>query len=300
MQPRTHAVAILFADICDSMPLYEKAGDAGALAVIAACLDEMASLAVRHGGEVIRSKGDDVLCIFDSATGALAAAAAMLEARGRGMAPIHVGVHAGAVIRAREDVYGDAVNLAARMLALAKPGEMVASKDFAQALPVAARERLVPLGRRLVKGKPDGLDVYSMVLDDGARTQILGGSHDRPVAPSGVSIMPSVVVELYYEGQILRVGDGERCVIGRAERCDLRVEHPHVSREHACVQVSGGRATFIDRSTAGSWILDRDGTHSTLRRESTPLDGHGALRLARHPRDPGPAPEILFSVRVAL
>ena len=142
MEAPDENVAILFADICDSMPLYEESGDASALAVIARRLDELAGFAVRHSGKVIRSKGDDVLCTFDAPANALDAAADMVDAHGVGVPAVHVGIHFGPVIRARQDIFGDAVNIAARMLSLAKPGEIVTSRDLVDALPVSEHDRL--------------------------------------------------------------------------------------------------------------------------------------------------------------
>ena len=126
---------MLFADICDSTPLYETSGDAPALAAIAKRLDELAQHAISYGGEVVRSKGDDVLCTFTEPSGALHAAARMLESPSSDVLPIRVGIHFGDVIAAREDIFGDAVNVAARMLSLAKPGELVTSSEFAFARP---------------------------------------------------------------------------------------------------------------------------------------------------------------------
>ena len=300
MQPTDQNVAILFADICDSMPLYEEAGDASALALIARCLDQLAALAVRHAGTVIRSKGDDLLCTFDVPASALDAAAQMVDIQGIGIPAIHVGIHFGPVISAREDIYGDAVNVAARMLALAKPGEIVASKDLVDALPATEHERLSLLGSQALKGRQEPMEVYSMVLDDGDATQIVRGGGAQAGGGPPVTVTPSVAVELEYQGQVTTVHDGERCLIGRAARCDFVILDPIVSREHAWISVRGSRATLTDQSSTGSWIIDDKDVHTTLRRESGTLGGRGTIRLGRHPRASQPAPEIDFWLRVVI
>jgi adenylate cyclase len=297
VQSTEQHACILFADICDSMPIYEESGDESALAVIAQCLDELADLATRHGGKVIRSKGDDVLCIFELPASALDAAEAMVDAYGSGIPTIHVGIHAGPVIRARQDIYGDAVNVAARMLALAKPGEIVASQDVIDALPEDERDRLAPLGNQMVKGKQERIEVYSLVHDEGAATQMIRGSGEQDSDAPPETVMQSVAVELEYNGQIVTVHDGDRCLIGRAQRCDLVVLDLSVSREHARIDVHSGRATLTDQSSTGSWILDDEGGHTTLRRETGTLGKRGIIRLGRHPKIPQPAPEINFSLR---
>jgi hypothetical protein len=288
---------ILFADICDSTPLYEQSGDAVALQVIARCLDGLARLAARHGGDVIRSKGDDLLCTFEQPAHALDAAASMILEQDPDLPPIHVGIHFGTVLHARSDIYGDAVNVAARMLALAKPGEVVASREVVDALPDTERHRLTLIGTRPLKGRQEPVEVYSMVLDEGDVTHIVwpAGARGAPAPPD--TVMPVLVLELEYDGQVVTVRDGERCLVGRAPRCDLVVAERCVSREHAVVEVHAGRATLTDKSSTGSWILDRDGGHTTLRRDTGALPGRGAIRLGRHPRDAQPAPEIRFALR---
>jgi len=288
-------VAIVFADICDSTPLYEANGDARALAIVASRLDELATIARDHGGRVIRSKGDDVLCTFDDPCAALDASAAMADAHGHGVAAIHVGIHFGPVIYARDDVFGDAVNVAARVLGLAKPGEILASEDLVTELGAADRARMSALGSRDLKGRNEPLSIYSMVLDEGDKTQIVWGSGvPRPEHPRTAVV--AAMVDLEHAGRKVRVFDGERCLIGRASRCDLTIDSRAVSREHAWVAASGGRVTVTDRSSTGTWVIDPEGRHTTLRRDTVAIKGRGRLRLGRHPRDAEPAVEVEFTV----
>ena len=300
MQSSEQHVAILFADICDSTPLYESSGDWSALSVIAGCLDELAEYAKRSGGLVIRSKGDDVLCTFDAPAAALDAAEAMIDAYGSGSPTIHVGFHFGQVIQAREDIFGDAVNVAARMLALAKQGEIVVSKDLADVLPERYRDRLALLGKQMLKGKQEPIEVFSMVLDEGDVTQMVRGSGTDEIDEPPPTLMPRIVVELAYGDQSVTVRDGERCLIGRAERCDLVIEARCVSREHAWIGVQEGRAVLTDQSSTGSWVVEPGGSHTTLRRQQGSLGRRGTIRLGLHPRDPHPAPEIEFTLRTIL
>lgn len=282
------------------MPLYERSGDASAVSVIARCLDALAEVATHHGGMVIRSKGDDLLCIFEVPASALDAAAAMVDLRDTGMPQIHVGIHFGPVIRARQDIFGDAVNVAARMLALAKPGEIVASKDLVDALPAGERDRLALLGKQTLKGKQEPIAVYSMVLDEGDDTQMAWGRSEQAEEAAPETMAPSLMLELDHQGSVFTVHDGERFLIGRADRCDLVVRDPLVSREHASIQLRAGRATLTDLSSTGTWVLDDQGGYTTLRRESSALGGHGAIRLGRHPRDPNPAQEVAFRLQVVV
>ena len=180
------------------------------------------------------------------------------------------------------------------------PGEAVVSRDLVDALPEFERYRLALLGRRAIKGKQEPIEVYSMLLDEGAATQMLSEGGGQAEETSPVTVMPSVVVDLDYRGKTVSVYEGGRCLIGRAERCGLVVMDPRMSREHAWVEVRAGRASLADQSSTGSWIIDGDGVHTTLRRESGPFGGFVVIRLALHPRDAQSGPGIDFRLRVVV
>lgn len=208
----------------------------------------------------------------------------MIVAYGSGSPAIHVGIHFGKVIQARKDIFGDAVNVAARMPALAKRGEIVVSKDLAGVLP--DRVRLALLGKQMLKGKQESFEVYAIVLYEGAVTQMLRGSGAAEIDDPTPTLMPSIVVELTYAEQSVSVRDGECCLIGR------------VSREHAWIDVRAGRAVLTDQSSTGSWVINLDGAHTTLRRQAGTLGQRGIIRLELCPRDPHPAPEIEFALQI--
>ncbi|MGH8664639.1 MAG: adenylate/guanylate cyclase domain-containing protein, partial [Burkholderiales bacterium] len=66
--------AVLFADISGSTMLYETLGDAAAKTLVDECLDIMRSVTVRRGGRVIKTIGDELMCVFHAADrGSLAA-----------------------------------------------------------------------------------------------------------------------------------------------------------------------------------------------------------------------------------
>ena len=64
MQNITGSLAVLFADVSGSTSLYEKLGDARALECIGLCLNIMREVTAEHGGRVIKTIGDEVMCVF--------------------------------------------------------------------------------------------------------------------------------------------------------------------------------------------------------------------------------------------
>ena len=125
---RTTAV-ILFTDIVDSTALTERLGDAAFRERARAC-DEKLRAAVRaHGGTPVEGKllGDGILALFTSAGGAIDAARACIEGACDAGVELHAGIHAGDVISEGGNVYGGAVNIAARISALSVANEVLVS-----------------------------------------------------------------------------------------------------------------------------------------------------------------------------
>ena len=125
---------ILFADIAGSTALTERLGDT-AFRARARELDTALRGIIREaGGTPVEGKllGDGVLAVFTSARQAIEAALRCGQAGSHGGLPLHLGVHAGDVIReedpdGRGNVYGGAVNIAARIAAASAPGEVLVS-----------------------------------------------------------------------------------------------------------------------------------------------------------------------------
>src|SRR5690349_16501574 len=116
-QPTT----ILFADVSGSTKLFELRGDVIARQLIAAVLTALGEVAGRHGGRVIKTIGDEVMCAFPGAVNGLLASTDMQKRVAHDIAfakenlAIRIGLHHGDALHEDGDVYGDAVNTAARM-----------------------------------------------------------------------------------------------------------------------------------------------------------------------------------------
>ena len=134
--------AILFADVVGSSRLMGR-DESGTVARLLEHLNRrFAPAAARHGGRVIRLTGDGGLAEFPSAVDALGAAIefqqAMIEAnreQPEGKAIVfRIGLHLGDVIVEGDDIYGDDVNIAARLEAEAPPGGIVVSRAVREAV----------------------------------------------------------------------------------------------------------------------------------------------------------------------
>jgi len=166
---------ILFADIVDSTALTERLGDA-AFRAKARDLDAALRTVIReNAGTAIEGKllGDGVLAVFTSARQAIEAALACGEQGSHAGLPLHLGLHAGDVIResdadGRSNVYGGAVNIASRISGLSAPGEGLVSETVRSLARTSAGVRFEDRGEQALKGVGEKVRVWAIVSESGS------------------------------------------------------------------------------------------------------------------------------------
>jgi class 3 adenylate cyclase/pimeloyl-ACP methyl ester carboxylesterase len=155
---------ILFADIADSTALTEHLGDV-AFRGKARDLDTALRTIIReHGGTAIEGKllGDGVLAVFTAARDAITAALACRDA-GRNLGlDLHLGLHAGDVIREEGNVFGGAVNIASRISALSAPGEVLVSDTVRSLARTSAGVSFEDRGEQRLKGVEDPIRLFEV------------------------------------------------------------------------------------------------------------------------------------------
>ncbi|MER8827436.1 adenylate/guanylate cyclase domain-containing protein [Mesorhizobium sp. M0938] len=267
--------AVLLADVVGSTPLYERIGDDAALLQVSDCLDAMRAIVAQHGGDFIYSKGDDVLSLFGSSEAALRAVRQISCQLKEGPLSARIGLHFGAVIRARGAVFGDVVNVTARLSTTANPGEVLISQSFFEALSAGSRSGLRLLDKMAFKGKQELFDVYTLRSDDGAlgtRIASRGTIIDRRSAPP-----PQINLVIRYEDQLRFCRHNEFVTIGRSPECNIVVQRPWVSRHHATFTISNGKARLVERSSSGTFVSMGPGHEVFVRREDILLFGSGVI-----------------------
>jgi class 3 adenylate cyclase len=156
--------AILFADIVDSTALTERLGDK-AFRAKARDLDATLRTVISHNaGTAIEGKllGDGVLAVFTSARQAIEAALACGRAGDEAALLLHLGLHAGDVIREENNVYGGAVNIASRISGLAAPGEVLVSDTVRSLARTSAGVRFEDRGEQTLKGVGEPVRVWAV------------------------------------------------------------------------------------------------------------------------------------------
>jgi class 3 adenylate cyclase len=168
LRPSSGTAVILFADIVDSTALTERMGDT-AFRDKARELDTALRAIIReNGGTPIEGKllGDGVLAVFTSARQAIEAALACGRAGDDGGLPLHLGIHAGDVIREGDNVYGGAVNIASRISGLSAPGEVLVSETVRSLARTSAGVGFEDRGEQSLKGVSEPVRVWAVIQPD--------------------------------------------------------------------------------------------------------------------------------------
>jgi class 3 adenylate cyclase len=116
----------------------------------------------RFRGKEVKSLGDGFLTTFDGPARAIRCASAISEAvRALGL-EVRAGLHTGEIEAGEDDVRGIAVHIAARVAALAGPGEVLASRTVRD-LVAGSGIRFLERGRHALHGLQEPMELYAAV-----------------------------------------------------------------------------------------------------------------------------------------
>ena len=280
-------LAIVFADISKSTQLFEAYGNLRARNIVSHTLNLLSEVTEQHEGTVIKTIGDEVMCTFEDLEKAVEAVIRMPQALIEdpvlteiGIA-IKVGLHFGDVLKEEKDVYGDAVNVAARMVQLARPEQIITTRDTVEVLPKYQMASMRSLGSVPVRGKQEDIEIYELIWQsDATDLTIMHGQS------SLVRRGPKSQLTLRYSGHDIPV-EKERMpfMIGRGDKNDLVVQDQSVSRTHASIEYRRGKFILIDRSTNGTFLQIQDEELVFLHRDQMHLRREGIILLGQDGSD---------------
>lgn len=290
-------LAVLFADVTGSMSLYEKLGNARALECIGLCLSIMRQSVKTSGGRVIKTIGDELLCVFPTAMASAQAAVDMVS-RIDMQAPvagqplqIRVGMQFGPVIHEGDDVFGDSVNVAARMVKLAKPMQIMLAGECIQAMEPGLRSQARAIDKLPIKGRAKEVDVYELPWKHSEDMTTMAS-----VPPEELQQKPRVRLRLKHNGREIVFGARQDVIrFGREISCDVVVSDRKASREHARIERRRDKFVLVDVSSNGTYLTFRGEPEMPVRREEIVLHGQGSISFG-HPYAIDPAEVATFEV----
>ena len=285
-------LAVLIADIAGSTRLYEQLGDAKALSTIDQCLALVRDTSAGHGGRLVKTIGDEAMVVFPTADQAVKAAGEIqlrmhdLADESNVRVAFRVGVHCGAAIEAQGgDVFGDSVNVAARMVALAKSGQVILTASTAESLSPELRGKVREVDVMTVKGKDKDIAIMELVWVDSAelttlttrpklrvsRLQLLHGTREIDLGPGATSL-----------------------TIGRDAQNDVVIADRLASRQHARIERRRDKFVVVDQSSNGTFVTVEGEGEVQLRREEMMLRESGHISFG-HAYETDPVETLVFN-----
>jgi adenylate cyclase len=276
---------VLFADVSGSTRLYETAGDAAALEAVSACLAAARRSTEASGGRVVKTIGDELMGIFPGPDAAANAAAdmqakidALPEVAGTKLG-VRIGFHHGPVLQRDDDVFGDTVNLAARLVSQAKKGEIILSTDTAEKLGPIFRVMVRELHAITVRGKAEEIGLAELVWKRDADATVFAVTRPRVRLAKGG-------LRLRYRGrEVARRRDTDSITIGRDDSNGLVVQSDMASRQHCSIERRQDIFVLRDHSTNGTYVTVAGDAEMAVRRAEVSLRKGGWISFGR-PRGP--------------
>ncbi len=294
---------VLFADLRGSTALYELMGNTNATAVVTQSV-ALACRVVNHcGGTVVKTLGDGLMAMFGDSAAAIQAADEMHDSLERIAAHSHtsssmpmagldnasvklpalklqVGLARGEVVEMSGDCFGDAVNVAARLLDHAGDNETLATSVVVDNLPPITQARFRNLDRMQLRGRAEPVHVYLLEAlrpSDSAATAY--GDIMATPDPEGIRLICMDLTRVY-SPQSLPV------ILGRSSQATYCIDDSRVSRSHARIDWHGGTFSLSDLSYNGTYVrFSNDKETVSLRRSSCTLHGSGVIGLGAPPSD---------------
>ncbi|MDH3632355.1 MAG: adenylate/guanylate cyclase domain-containing protein [Gammaproteobacteria bacterium] len=286
MTRKTINCVVMFADVAGSTAMYENMGDDLARERISKALNSLISISRRHNGHLVKTIGDEILVYFTDIDMAVFAAKAIQEAMEDDRSPetigvsIRIGMQYGSTILENDDIFGDTVNVAARVASMAKARQILCTQEIAFMVKSGElSNNMRPFDRLRVKGKNEQLDVYLYAWEEeGDITNMAtASSFTNPARHDQVKKLV-----LKYEGKSHTIKtDTASYVLGRGQDCELMIKGDLISRHHSKLEHRRGKFIITDQSTNGTFIRTAEGQEIFLRREEFTVFGSGYISLGK-------------------
>lgn len=297
---------VLFADLRGSTALYESLGNAQATTIITQAITGLARRVPAAGGQLVKTLGDGLMAVFPGAVAAVAAAVQMQEELARqaeravatpqaevSALQLQIAVAAGEVVEVGGDCFGDAVNVAARLLDHAGDNETLVTREVFDELTWENRSRFRSLDKVHVRGRAEPVEVHLLARRGADTAATLLETRSESAEPQGMQLVWKERAHVYPR---------ERwpLLLGRGSQATLKIDDARVSRTHARIDLMGGAAQVTDLSINGTYVrFAGDDEILSLRRGSCTLHGSGELGLGGSPNDPS-VPVIRFVVLASI
>ena len=233
-------VTLMFVDIVGSTTYFDRYGDVAGLVWVHKCIDMLIPVAEQHGGTVSKTIGDAVMTYYEDPIESVRASIDMQRTLAAyndhkvevDQIHVRIGLNYGLGLIKDKDVFGDVVNVAARIESMAKGDQIFIGSTLEEKIRNAGlpTKRLPEVS---VKGKSEKLDVYEVMWKD-----MKGGAAAvaKPAAsPTIAARVPVFKASEQPAGGTVVMGSSPVAVVGKARvEYSLVVVRPDGSHGQAC------------------------------------------------------------------
>jgi class 3 adenylate cyclase len=277
--------AVLFGDVSGSTALYRAVGNERAQQLIEKTLNLLREATTREGGRVVKTIGDEVMCRFADASSA-ARAAVDMQRRLRALPPepgvslkVRIGFAYGPTVERAGDVFGDVVNVAARLAAMAKADQILTTEATMALFDRDLRAMSRLFDKTPVKGIKEEVSVVQVQWEARNQTVLV------KTGPTETVMSQTLQLSCKDQKWALTPPDLPRW-IGRSEECEIPLDAPFASRKHVRLEYRRGKFMLVDESSNGTYVEMEDSGKMRVvyvRNEAFALVGSGRFSLGTRP-----------------
>jgi hypothetical protein len=236
---------------------------------------------VQATGRVIKTIGDEVMSAFPTADAAADAAIEMqsgiaeLPAVGTTKIGIRIGFNFGPIVERDGDIFGDAVNLAARLSHVATKDQIITAKDTVMRMSPMLKSSTRAITTIQVKGKAEEIQVYELIWQQSA---------DMTTLASTKSIFKPKKTQLRLKVQgaeVILSQEKPAVALGRDATADVVIRERMASRAHGKIERRLDKFILSDHSANGTYVTVEGDREIVLRREEFTLRGHGWIAFGQ-------------------
>jgi len=249
----------MFTDLVGSVKMYNKVSDSIAVELVRGLESQVVEVLPKYRGKMIKSTGDGQLLTFEDASDAAKAAQEVhslcdLFARSRKMDIfVRIALHTGEVFAGENDIHGNSVNLAARLLTVCGACETCVTSETWATMQQDDRKGFLPHGPEMFKGFTRYARIYKKpnpnpLTDVTFLPDSLGGDDTSLIVTELMPKHPRYVATLDHpQGRkTIEIEEGETHVLGRAPECNTVVTDKTFSGTHMALAVVDGVLWVFD------------------------------------------------------
>lgn len=271
--------AIVFVDVTDSMKFFDRVGQENAVKAMLSLQQDLKVRSEIMGGRVVKTLGDGALLAFDQADDAVRFSMKIVHEKRPGAAAdmgVRAGICVGEVQEVDGDVWGDPVNVAARLLDLGTAKQVLTIQESLEKVTDDGTFRTRRFRTRQLKGRKEAVDVVELLPP--------GEEATAGMTRASLSMYRPQANQLKMK---IRFGDvthnlgtdamSDAITIGRSDGNTIVIRRPDISRRHLELHTRDGKFFLKDHSSNGTILQPAEGPSVNVEKEEILLHGSGTI-----------------------